>query len=404
MEAPPVKTPVQKDDSSPFNRLVAQIVAESADAEPAPTPAVPVPTAAPQTVKLPPKSTALPTPAAAPPLWTAPAPLTGTPTSGAPAGGCRADTRSSPATSNAGNAQPPSLPVDVNIPVSIEPKVQLPSSEQKPVKTAAVSSAEEPAAIMLEPKPILEVKIHLNQPAAETSSVQPAAQSATVSAPATRGAQGETTGQQNPQRGSADPGDADTGPAPETSGRASPRTADSREAVVIVQQQTPDAGATLPVAHESTAAPVAALPAPPLPAPAPMTARSATPEPMAANAPPREESAIAQTKTQQPLRSLALEFSPDGAGDIKVRLSERAGDVHISLHGTDASLAGRVREGVGDLVGSLSKAGYDAETWTPGQGRQNQRQQPDQRQSARDTGGTNAEEFSGIFQPIQEIS
>jgi len=105
------------------------------------------------------------------------------------------------------------------------------------------------------------------------------------------------------------------------------------------------------------------------------------------------------------LRSLALEFTPDGAGDIKVRISERAGDVHISLHGTDSLLAGRVREGVGDLVGSLSKAGYDAEAWTPGEGRQNQRQQPDQRQSRPGTAETDPEKFSGILQqPIQEIS
>jgi hypothetical protein len=124
------------------------------------------------------------------------------------------------------------------------------------------------------------------------------------------------------------------------------------------------------------------------------------------SAPLREELPNDRPHTQQPLRSLALEFAPDGAGDIKVRLSERAGDVHISLHGTDPSLAVRVREGVSDLVGSLSKAGYDAEAWTPGQGRQNQRQQPDQRQSRganspRDPG---TEEFSGIFQPIQEVS
>jgi hypothetical protein len=147
------------------------------------------------------------------------------------------------------------------------------------------------------------------------------------------------------------------------------------------------------------------MPAPPTPAP--VSGRDATPEPTAGSALPREESPLDQTKTQQPLRSLALEFSPDGAGDIKVRLSERAGDVHISLHGTDPSLAGRVREGVGDLVGSLSRAGYDAEAWTPGEGRQNQRQQPDQRQPARDSSSreADAEEFSGIFQqPIQENS
>jgi len=129
-------------------------------------------------------------------------------------------------------------------------------------------------------------------------------------------------------------------------------------------------------------------------------------EPQPGSAPLREEPIAEQAKTQQPIRSLALEFTPDGMGDIKVRLSERAGDVHISLHGTDASLASRVREGVSDLVGSLSKAGYDAEAWTPGQGRQNQRQEHDQRKPAPyKSGGTDTEEFNGILQqPLQEIS
>ena len=171
----------------------------------------------------------------------------------------------------------------------------------------------------------------------------------------------------------------------------------------MVPQQRPDAGLTSPPAHDPIVTPVGALPAPSMPAP--ITARAATPEPTAGSAPAAEESPLDRTKAQQPLRSLALEFAPDGAGDVKVRLSERAGDVHISLHGTDPLLAGRVREGVGDLVGTLSKAGYDAEAWTPGQGRQNQRQQPDQREPARDKGAADREAFSGILQqPIQEVS
>jgi hypothetical protein len=103
---------------------------------------------------------------------------------------------------------------------------------------------------------------------------------------------------------------------------------------------------------------------------------------------------------------MALEFTPDGAADVKVRLSERGGDVHISLHGTDPALAGRLREGVGDLVGSLSKAGYDAEAWTSSRDRQSQGREQDQRESTRHSNGNaNAEEFSGILQqPSQENS
>jgi hypothetical protein len=388
--------------------MVAQMVAESADTETAPTPAVPVPAAAAQAFK--PRSKlanaapisidALADPSAAVKVASAPLPETSIPT-----GSRRADTRSA-APANAGNAQSPSVPIDVSIPIPIVPKLPVGgSTEQKPAMTAAVSTIEETAPIRLEPQPILDVKIHLNQPEQQPAPVVPSPVASAAPANATQGDREEMAGQQSPERGSSDPGDPDTSPATEASGHPLPRIAVNQEAVAFVQQQRADAVSTPPLAHDSAAAPVGAMPAPPTPAP--VSGRDATPEPTAGSALPREESPLDQTKTQQPLRSLALEFSPDGAGDIKVRLSERAGDVHISLHGTDPSLAGRVREGVGDLVGSLSRAGYDAEAWTPGEGRQNQRQQPDQRQPARDSSSreADAEEFSGIFQqPIQENS
>jgi hypothetical protein len=101
---------------------------------------------------------------------------------------------------------------------------------------------------------------------------------------------------------------------------------------------------------------------------------------------------------------MALEFTPDGASEIKVRLAERGGEVHISLHGTDPSLAGRVREGVGDLIGSLSKAGYDADAWTPSQGRRQQHEQEPQ-QAQRQKNNSAAGEFGGLLQqPTQENS
>ncbi len=375
------------------------MVAESGDTESAPPPA-----AAAQALKLPPKSAAnsndsLPELSAAVKVTPAPAPLPAT------SGTRRADTRNA-APLNTGNAQPPSVPIDINIPIPIVPKLPFGgSTEQKPAMTAAVSTTEETTPIRLEPQPILDVKIHLNQAEQQTAPVVPSTVASAAPASATQSDRAEMAGQQNPERGSADPGDPDTGPATEVSGHPVPRTTANQEAVAFVQHESPAAGSAQPLAHDPNIAPIAAVPAPLTPAP--VSAREATPEPAAASAPPREESPLDQPKTQQPLRSLALEFSPDGAGDIKVRLSERAGDVHISLHGTDPSLAGRVREGVGDLVGSLSKAGYDAEAWAPGEGRQNQRQQPDQRQPARDSSSreAGAEDFSGIFQqPIQEIS
>jgi hypothetical protein len=246
------------------------------------------------------------------------------------------------------------------------------SAEQNPVEAAAVSNTEEPAPTILPPNPMLEVKIHLDQPVS--------------AAPA-------------PDAPNEDSEDTDPG------SRRTLRTADVQQALPVVSvnipQQTPPAGQTQLAAQNPTT-----VPASPVPVPPPVYAGQTKPEPQAASASPPEEPVADQTKTQPPIRSLALEFAPDGAGDVKVRLSERAGDVHISLHGTDPSLAGRVREGVSDLVGSLSKAGYDAEAWTPGEGRQGQRQHSDPRPSLRKTpAGANAAEFDGIFQqPIQEIS
>jgi hypothetical protein len=83
-------------------------------------------------------------------------------------------------------------------------------------------------------------------------------------------------------------------------------------------------------------------------------------------------------KTATPLRSLSLEFTPDGAQDVRLRLSERSGEVHISLHTSDPSLTEKLSGGIHDLAGSLASAGYDAHAWTPDAEQQRQRDQPEQ--------------------------
>jgi hypothetical protein len=384
-------------------------------------------------------------------------------------------------------AQTVAVPVAVNIPVPIAPKLPAgmflggASGEAKPAGTAPVPDTHQPvedqaAPIVLQPKPMLEVKIHFNQseaPATAASNhqpmtasarpapaafspigaspvVRPAAhsmpQAATVrpngsaaakpvagTVFAASGSSGSSA-TSNQQGGEAAPGNQQAdknAPAASRTPAAPEPPVDAPAADVLrpVDAAHPIAAPhpivetvpAQPIVHRSGAAAAAvsatatvsipAIPAHtapasiPIPAstPAPSAARDAKPEPPPLGALLREQSATEQPKA--PLRSLSLEFTPDGANDIKVRLSERGGDVHISLHGTDASLAGRMREGVGDLVGSLSKAGYDAQAWTPDQGRQNQRQEPEQRKAPRNpSGGDNAEEFSGILQqPIQEI-
>ena len=82
---------------------------------------------------------------------------------------------------------------------------------------------------------------------------------------------------------------------------------------------------------------------------------------------------------------------------------------HVGTH-IDAlchfSLGGKLHEGVQDLVGNLSKAGYDAEAWTPGQGHQGNEQQQEQRRQPPKSGEAGTEEFGNIYeqQPGQEIS
>ena len=114
----------------------------------------------------------------------------------------------------------------------------------------------------------------------------------------------------------------------------------------------------------------------------------------------------AQTSRTPPqtLRSLALEFTPDGAQDVRVRVTQRAGDVHISLHSADDSLNGRLREGVHELVGSLTSAGYDADAWTSRHGRNQEspQERPQQGRNGR-TNKSGTEEFSGLIdQTTQE--
>ena len=90
-----------------------------------------------------------------------------------------------------------------------------------------------------------------------------------------------------------------------------------------------------------------------------------------------------QPMPKAPLKSISLEFSPEGSADVQLKLSERAGEVHVSLHSSDAKLNHQLRSGIGDLANALAGAGYEAEAWTSQErgGRQQREQyQPAERQ------------------------
>jgi len=135
------------------------------------------------------------------------------------------------------------------------------------------------------------------------------------------------------------------------------------------------------------------------------------------NAAPRSEAPKAPTAAAempvqekgagQPLKSVALEFTPDGTRDVKVRLSERGGEVHVSVHSTDPSMTKNLRAGVTDLASVLEHAGYDAKAWTGGRQQQGNPQQEEEQTAQRrgSRNGAATEQFDSILQqPNQENS
>jgi hypothetical protein len=67
----------------------------------------------------------------------------------------------------------------------------------------------------------------------------------------------------------------------------------------------------------------------------------------------------------QAVREISLNLSTKDQ-NVQVRLSERAGELHVTVRTPDATLTHGMREGLSDLVGRLEHGGYRAETWQPG--------------------------------------
>jgi hypothetical protein len=101
-----------------------------------------------------------------------------------------------------------------------------------------------------------------------------------------------------------------------------------------------------------------------------------------------------------PVRALAIEFRPDGVHDVRVRLAEHAGEVHVSVHSADPVLTQDLREGVTGLAATLTQAGYDARAWTPDQG-QRQQQPRDERAAKRDKRAEDTK-FEGALEEISQ--
>ena len=82
-------------------------------------------------------------------------------------------------------------------------------------------------------------------------------------------------------------------------------------------------------------------------------------------APPFEPQDDAAERAGEMVRAISLNLSSQDQS-VQVRLSERAGELHVTVRTPDAGLTHGLREGLSDLVGRLEHGGYRAEAWRPG--------------------------------------
>lgn len=66
------------------------------------------------------------------------------------------------------------------------------------------------------------------------------------------------------------------------------------------------------------------------------------------------------------VRNISLRLTNADQSSVQVRLTERAGELHVSVRTPDVSLTRGLRDGLPDLMGRLQVNGYRADTWQPG--------------------------------------
>ena len=69
-------------------------------------------------------------------------------------------------------------------------------------------------------------------------------------------------------------------------------------------------------------------------------------------------------RAAEAVRDISLNLSTKDQ-NVQVRLSERAGELHVTVRTPDSTLTHGLREGLSDLMGRLERGGYRAETWQP---------------------------------------
>jgi hypothetical protein len=64
-------------------------------------------------------------------------------------------------------------------------------------------------------------------------------------------------------------------------------------------------------------------------------------------------------------RDISVRLSVDNKPSVDVRITDRAGEVHVAVRSADPEMAAQVRSGLSELTERLHQRGFDAEIWRP---------------------------------------
>jgi hypothetical protein len=76
----------------------------------------------------------------------------------------------------------------------------------------------------------------------------------------------------------------------------------------------------------------------------------------------------AAPETSQPARSLTFKIQSENRGAANVVLTDRGGQVHMTVRSSDPALAQSLRSDLGSLAGGLQQQGFDVKLWNPSSG------------------------------------
>lgn len=97
-----------------------------------------------------------------------------------------------------------------------------------------------------------------------------------------------------------------------------------------------------------------------------LSARASQPMPTpAANAPVVSEIRATETPRTAPVREISIDLPGTDLSKVAIQLTERNGDLRVSVRTADTNLAGDLRLELKDLVSNLKQEGFKVESWAP---------------------------------------